>query len=103
MFTLWLHGEKRVFSPESCERILSLLRQVMEGGTCAEYHVDGPPPQRIGKPKRYKRAFFRFCKGRAATRVPKKRWRELALALEIAKAGGDSHFGVGIKGISAAL
>jgi hypothetical protein len=98
MFMLWLNGAEVAFTPEDCGRVLALLRRVMAGETCANYHIDGPPPSR---PKAYKRPFFKFVSGGEGTRVPKKDWPKLAGALEIGAQGDDSRFAVGIKVISA--
>jgi hypothetical protein len=79
-----------------------MLRKVMAGEAYANYYINGVPPPAKGKPKRYKRPFFRFSRGgRRFTNVPKKDWPKLTAALEAGVRGEDSRYAVGYQFISA--
>jgi hypothetical protein len=101
MFTLWLNGDEFAFTPQDCERVLDMLRKVMAGQAYVRYYINCSPPPAKGAPKRYKRVFFRFCKGWAETNVPKKDWPKLAAALEAGARGEESRYAVGYQFISA--
>jgi hypothetical protein len=73
----------------------------MAGTVNYRHNLAGPRPKRA---KKFKTAGISFSVDGYVTRVPKKRWPELARVLEVViQGGGDAEFNLGIWGVSATL